>query len=207
LALNRTAWFIALISLVVVCQAAEKPPGRTDQAGKHPALRVVPFDGDRAVNDLHIQSAARAVVEVRDLKERPVPGAEVTFELPASGPGAFFSDHGTMQRAVTNSRGQAATTGMLTNGVAGQFLIHVTAVSNGATGSAAIVQTNSAVPVKPTVSNGSKKWKWGVVAAIGAGAVAGIALALGSHGSSAAAASPSTSIVITPGPIVVGGPR
>jgi hypothetical protein len=163
------------------------------------------LDGENAINDLHAKTVAGAVVEVRDAFDRPVSDAEVIFELPATGPGGSFSDNGTLQHAVTNSRGQAAMTGMVAGKEPGRFAIRVTAQLDDKTGNATIHQMNSAVPVKQSVlSHSSNRWKW-IAATAAGGATAGALLILTSgHGSTPPVP---TTVTFTPGPIVVTGPK
>ncbi|MBL8237975.1 MAG: hypothetical protein JNM66_11180, partial [Bryobacterales bacterium] len=51
------------------------------------SLRVLVLEGANAINSIPNRSATFPVVEVRDENDLPVEGAEVVFELPATGPG------------------------------------------------------------------------------------------------------------------------
>jgi hypothetical protein len=186
-------------------QSAPSHPRMDTGTQPRAQLTIVVLDGENAINDLHANTVAGAVVEVRDTFDRPVPDAEVTFELPANGPGGFFGDDATLEHAVTNARGQAAMTGMVAGKEAGRFAIRVTAQLDGKTGGATIHQMNSAVPVKQSVvSHSSHRWKWIAVTAAG-GATAGALLILTSgHGS---APPIPTTVTFTPGPITVTGPK
>jgi hypothetical protein len=200
-------WVVILLMTSATELVAGARPGSSDGVpDKLGKLKIVPLDGNGAVNDIKRNTAAQVVVEVRDDSDRPVSGASVSFELPTSGPSGTFPDQSTIQHVVSNTRGQAGTTGMVPNGVAGRFVIRVTAALNDISGSATITQINSAIPLQtPTVAQPrSRPWKWLALTGAGAAGV-GIALARRSGGSSNTPAA--ISIVITPGPVTVGGPR
>jgi len=203
---NRIVLSTAVITnFLAGAQSAPSHPRMDSVAQPQAQLTIVVLDGENAINDLHANTVAGAVVEVRDTFDRPVPDVDVTFELPANGPGGFFGDDRTLEHAVTNARGQAAMTGMVAAKDAGRFAIRVTAQMDGKTGGATIHQMNSAVPVKQSVvSHSSHRWKWIAVTAAG-GATAGALLILTSgHGS---APPIPTTVTFTPGPITVTGPK
>ena len=53
-------------------------------------IRVVECDG--AINSIRFHRAHDPAVQVLDIAGQPVPGATVTFLLPANGPSAIFED-------------------------------------------------------------------------------------------------------------------
>ncbi len=207
--LTYSAWIAASVLLAGALAAQEPTSPANKQPGRQPTLKIVPLDGDGAVNDLLHHTASRVVVEVRDRNERPIPGADVTFELPETGPGGSFPADTKVQKVVTNSHGQATTTGLTPNETTGRFLIQVAAMANGVTARGSVTQINSTAPPKKSAmaAKSSKKWTWVALAALGGGAAAGLGLALGSSGHSGSVAAANPSIVISPGTVTVGGPR
>ena len=136
-------------------------------------LRIIPLEGNSAVNHIPTRRATAPVVEVRDANERAVEGAEVTFKLPETGPGGSFENGAKTQSTVTDFRGQAAAKPYTINDIPGSFTIEVFATYKNSAGSLAILQTNSealsAFRSEPR-RGGKAKWIWlGVTAAAGAG--------------------------------------
>src|SRR6185503_21069676 len=78
------------------------------------ALKIVVIEGEGAKNNIRQRLAAQPVVEVRDEADKPVPGAEVVFQLPAAGAGGVFNGWMRTQTVKTNAQGQAAATGFTT---------------------------------------------------------------------------------------------
>jgi hypothetical protein len=153
------------------------------------------------------------VVEVRDENDRPIENAEVTFRLPPSGPGGSFPGQKFSRTVRTNPQGQAALTGFTPNHELGDFGITVTATYGTLMGRATIHQTNEArvnsaagTRINGGFLNKWGKWKWIIAAGLTAGAVVGIVLATRGGSSTAASSSPTT-VIISPGPIVIGAPQ
>jgi hypothetical protein len=163
-----------------------------------PGLRIIPLEGNNAVNSIPILTVTPPVVEVRDENERPVEGAAVTFKLPSSGPGATFGQSGTAQTGITDARGQVGVTGYTMNKQPGRFLIEVTAAHEGRAGRVLMTQINSLDKLPPGIAGRSGgKLKWillGVAAGVGAGVY------FGTRGSTGP-------ISVGTGPVVIGGPR
>jgi hypothetical protein len=176
---------------------------KTVPAGR--ALKVVVLDGDGAVNYLPSGNAVPPVVEVRDENDMPVEGAEVTFELPGSGPSGMFESGGRTHTVRTDARGQVGAGAIHINNIAGRLPIKVSAAYNGLMASSLVVQTSSSTPGRVTGagnkpgSGWSKKKIYIVVGCAAAAALAGGIYALG-HGA------PPT-ISVTPGPPVFSSPR
>jgi hypothetical protein len=166
-------------------------------------LRIGILEGQKVINSLATKAAISPVVQVFDSLEHPVEGAEVTFEVPPSGPGGIFSNQQNIISTRTDVRGQA-TAAFTPNSTPGSFTIKVTASAGGQSAEARIVQTNDskamfAGPVPPPRA-WYKSWKWWAV--IGGGAGAGIAAALVLGGRN-----DTPTINISPGTVVIGGPR
>jgi hypothetical protein len=182
------------------------------QGAGNQALTIVPLDGQGAVNNIKTGTVTLPIVEVRDASLKPVAGADVVFHLPAEGPGGTFAAGGTEGRAKTNATGQARAPEFVPNKREGQFFIEVTAQIADRAGSTRIAQSNfvNPPPVKAAKSN-STLWK--IVGIAGGGAIT-VGLIMLSRGGDnhdtvvvPAGGSKSTTIVINPGSITVGGPR
>jgi hypothetical protein len=162
------------------------------------SLRILPLEGDGAVNHLPTESVVVPAIAVHNDDEMPVEGVTVVFQLPASGPGGFFPDNQLSLVTVTNSRGQAIARGFRANAQPGRFPIRVTASFQDLTTSYVITQTNSRKEGSEMMSRGSRKWLWIAVAG-GAVGAAGAVIGLRANSSPRISAS-----VI--GPIAIGAP-
>lgn len=101
-------------------------------------LRIVVLEGEGAVNIIQQKTAVRALVEVRDQNNLPVPAASVTFAVTGKG-GATVAGSQTVTVA-TNAAGQASLTGM-TPASSGGLQISVNASFNGLSAATTITQT------------------------------------------------------------------
>ena len=197
------------LSLIVAvsCQAQQVSGPKSDlvQSG---GLKIVVVQGDGAENNLRTRSATQPVVEVRDDGDKPVPGAEVVFQLPPAGPGGVFNGWMRTQTARTGPEGRAQTNGFAPNEEEGRFNIRVTATSGTKTSNAIIAQTNT----RGTGSGGgpkakSRKTMWTIIAIVGVAGLTGGIIAATRGGSSTADTVVTVPVTISPGPITVGGPR
>jgi len=172
-------------------------------------LKVVALAGNGEANDLERRVMAPLVVEVLDLQDRPIEGAEVVFRFPLRGPSAVFADQKSVKSVRTNGQGEAAATGWMANNEVGSFQVHVTATYGNQMGETIISVANAErVPdaelrrLGKSKSLWSSKWfKIGLIAG-GAGLAAGIVLATRGGGGSAS----TTTITVSPGSPSVGGP-
>ena len=190
-------WVIFVTFLTVAAIGRAQTPGV--------ALRVL--EGDRAINSIKLRRGHDPVVQVVDASGEPVAGASVTFLLPASGPGASFTDGGLSLTVQSDRRGMAAARGLKPNRLEGQFRIRASTSWGGESASATILQTNA----EPLAKSSNSKWV--VIAIVIGGAAAGGAVAA-SHGSKSAAATPPVGSVgstgsstIVPGAPSFGPPR
>ena len=142
-------------------------------------------EGEGAINNVRAHTAHDPVVEIRDRAGALVPGATVTFQLPAVGTGGIFPGTGSSLVTQTDEHGQAAARGLRPNTLSGPFEIRVTASFQGQSASAVINQTN-AIPAE--AKSAKKYWIIGLVA--GAGAVGAFAATHSSKTSTPAAAQP-----------------
>ncbi len=169
-------------------------------------LKIVVVQGEGATNNVRSRTATAPVVEIRDAADKPVAGAEVTFQLPVSGPGGYFNGWLRNQTVRSDANGRAAATGMTPNDEQGRFNIKVTAVEGSRNGSVVVAQSNVAgsgsSSAKSTKNNGW--WKWAAV--IGGAAIAG-GIVAGTRGDDAVTATGPRVVTVSPGVITVGGPR
>ena len=189
----RTKIFLCLLLVI--------PLMAQDQGG----LKIVVLEGEGALNSIKAKSATQPVVEVRDVSDNPVEGAEVTFRLPSSGAGAFFSGYLNYQVARTDNRGRAMASGMTPNDQEGRFNIKVTATQGGKSGSVVIAQTNTANGISSGKRDHGHRTLYIVLGVVAAAAV-GIGVAA-SHSGSGTPAVVTVPVTIAPGPISVGGPH
>ena len=185
-------------------QSQELPPSVKPGGQSTESLQIFILEGNGATNTLVQPMPSMVVVEVRDENSRPVEGADVVFELPATGPGGRFSENQSIRRAKTNSQGQAGVT-FVPNSEMGRFNIKVSATLGNRTGQAVISQTNALRPASAAEKRRfGKLGNWKVL--LIAGGVAGvIAVVLATRGSSSAAAA-SPTITLTPGTPTFGTP-
>jgi hypothetical protein len=192
-----------------VWAAAQKPNDKPSQEAKAPvqeakapagALRILVLEGENAVNNTMVRRGISPVVEVRDANDQPVEGATVVFQLPASGPGGFFSGQQLSKTAGTNLEGQAGAGEFIPNDQVGRFKIHVTATVGDRAGATDILQTNSAHDFGMAVEKKRRLpswWKW---AAIGAGAAVVAIIVVAKTGSS----SSNPTVTINAGGVAIG---
>ena len=204
-------------SLAFILSALMALPGPmcAQQAGAAPAaptqpgdLKIVVLEGEGAKNFTKSRSGINAVVEVRDQADKPVPNAEVVFQLPAAGPGGVYNGWMRTQTTKTDEKGQAGSNGFTPNDQEGRFNIKVTASAGTKSAGAVIAQANiRGAAGDSTMSNGkSNWWKWalGVGAA---GAVIGVVAATRDNNSKTTTTTTPVPVTISPGAVSVGGPR
>jgi len=201
------AW--ALTVLLVPSLSAQGPaPPAALPAG---SLRVLILEGANAVNSIPNRSATFPVVEVRDENDLPVEGAEVVFELPATGPGGTFPNQKNTFSGRTNLQGQVRAP-YLMNALPGAFEINAVATIGTRTGKVTITQEHS-MKTPEELAVKKKRWykDWRIWAVAGGAATAGIIL--GTRGGSSSSTTPTVpvpvppTITITPGGPSIGGPR
>ncbi len=160
-------------------------------------IRVV--DGQGAINNVRTRTARAPVVEVTDAEDKPISGVSVSFQTPATGPGALFGGEHLLV-TQTDSSGRATGRGLIPNAIAGPFEIRVTASYNSEMATASVKQINAS----PSESKSSKKALW-ITLAVGAAAGGAFAAAHGHGGSTAAPAA--TSATLVAGPTTFGPPQ
>ncbi len=178
------------------------PPAQPTTDG----LKIVIIKGANSTNIILRKFAEQPVVEIRDTDDKPVAGAEVIFQVPWTGPGAAFDDWLRALVVRTGPDGRAATRGLAPNNEEGQFNIKVMANYQGKSAVAVIPQTNVLGKRNQTAaSSNSHKTLWITLAVLGAGAIAGGAVAANRGGGSPAAVL--NPVVISSGGITVAGPK
>ena len=197
----------ALYLLASCLLAASTASAQQNQlvAQQKDTLTISVVEGEGGRNSIRARTAVAPVVEVKDAAGKPVPGAEVVFQLPAVGPSGAFNGWLKTQTVRADAEGRARASGYAPNTEAGRFNIKVTATSGSNTGSAVIAQVNTDNGTAAS-GNGNRGWvKW--VAILGGAAVAGgIAAAVTGDDDSPAAAA-RTPVGLTAGAVTVGGPR
>jgi hypothetical protein len=206
--LSRWAEFLLITLTPFLAATQPNPlPAQSPDGQSTESLQIFILEGNGATNSLVQPMPSMVVVEVRDENSRPVEGAEVVFELPATGPGGRFSEDQSVRMARTNSQGQAGVT-FVPNSVMGRFNIKVSATLGNRRGQAAISQSNA---LRPASSSAEKRragkllnWK---VLLIASGVVGVVVVVLATRGgSSSARAAPPPTITLTPGTPTFGTP-
>jgi hypothetical protein len=201
----RSDWIaVALIPLLLWPSGAfaGQQPG-TVASGE--GLKIVAVEGEGNKNNIRQRSAGGIAVKVTDNADSPVSGAEVTFQVPPSGPSGRFYDWLQTQTVKTNAEGIARVSGLTPNDESGPWHMRVLVQQGVRSGQLLIPQNN--VLGEGSTSNGkSRKKMWIAIGVIGVAAaiVAGVAA---SGGDSAEAVAGKRPVVIAPGTVTVGGPR
>jgi hypothetical protein len=187
-----------LLVWAVACLLACGPlAGQQQLPGQR--LRIIPLEGNNAINYIPILTITPPVVEVRDENERPVEGATVTFTAPPqTGPSATFGGS-TSFTGTTDQRGQVGVTGYAINGKPGKFAIDITAVHEGRAGKLLMIQTNSIDKLPQEIGRKGGKLKW-VLLSVAVAAGAGLGVYFGTRNTTGP-------ISVGAGPVVIGGPR
>lgn len=193
--------------LALSCQAQQVSGPKSDLVQAQPGgLKIVVVQGEGAENNLRTRNTTQPVVEVRDDGDKPVPGAEVVFQLPPAGPGGVFNGWMRTQTARTGPEGRAQTNGFMPNEEEGRFNIRVTATSGTKTSNAVIAQSNTRGTGEGHQAK-SRKTMWTVIAIVGVAALTGGIIAAKRGDDKAADTAIFVPVTITPGPVTVGGPR
>ena len=183
-------------------------PSTAPRATLADRLRVIVLQGQGATHEAARGLAALTVVEVRDENDKPVEGAVVTFRIPQNSQAGSFAGGRLSNTGRTNSQGQVGMTGFIPSQQPGTFDIAVTAVFGNLTGQAKISQ-RTVESFLPTVKAKTfwQKWKWPII--IGAGVAIGGGVWAGTRGGSGGTSSPAPppTIIVSPGPPVIGGPQ
>jgi hypothetical protein len=167
-------------------------------------LKIVVVQGEDNRNNIRLRSAGGIAVKVMDDTEKPVPGAEVTFQVPSSGPSGRFYDWLQTQTVKTDPEGIARVSGLTPNDEAGKWHLRVLAQQGVRSGQLLIPQTN--VMGEGASANGGSRKKMWILIGVGVAAAVGIGIAAASGGDSGTVTS-RRPVVIAPGPVTVGGPR
>jgi hypothetical protein len=187
-----------LLTGTTSAQAISDKPTSPAQTGER--LNLVVLQGLDAVNDVRTPTTTMLVVEVRDENYRPLEGATVEFELPATGPSGSFEGGVRVKKAMTNAQGQAFTA-FEPNPAASRFSIQARATFGTRTGMVTIMY-----PPKPTQSRMwiSRHKTLAIVIAVGAAGAAAAILATRGRASSP---SSTPTVTITSGIPTFGSPQ
>jgi len=170
-------------------------------------IRVV--EGEGIVYTVGSRATRGVTVEVTDAAGRPVDGAAVRFELPASGPTGTFPSGERTTSMTSGADGRAEAWGMQWNRVAGGMELRITASKNGATGSSQVSLALTSAPIAVDVAGQSprhsRKKLWIALAVTGAAGVAILGMA-GKSSTAASGAAPVNSPQIGSPSITIGRP-
>lgn len=185
-------------------------------------LQIQVIEGEGGIYSPGGRSNRPLVVEVTDETGRPVAGAAVNFHLPEDGPSGTFGNGLRTDVVLTDERGRATLRVMQVNRTPGRFEIRITASkeqataglvsfqyivdpSTGIASAGAGASRAGATSRAPASSSGHSHKKLAIIlAAVGAGAAAGV-LAGHSGGSGPAAATTPTNAT-SPIPPSIGAP-
>ncbi len=188
------------------------PPSLAAQAGNtgQPSDIVIrTLQGEGTIHAVGARSGAVLTIEVTDQAGIPVPGAVVSFLMPADGPRGTFSNGFTADVVITGDDGRASIKGVQWNKNPGPFAIRVTAAKGGARASASVPMElagrgDSRVPRDTARAGRSRTKILLLVAGAAAGSVAaGLLVAKKSNPASPSGASLSLGAPT----ITVGGPQ
>jgi hypothetical protein len=113
---------VFVLALICACSTADLLAGRQIRPS---AFHIAIIDGEGALNNIEGRVAREPIVQVEDENHKPVVGAYVAFDTPATGPGALFANGSTHFVATTDASGRAFARGLSNNGQPGQFPIQV----------------------------------------------------------------------------------
>ena len=203
MSLRSNRWIaIGLVPLLLWPTAllAQQPAGASNEG-----LKLVVVQGEDARNNIRMRSGSEVAVKVLDEAEKPVSGAEVVFQVPASGPSGRFYDWLQTQTVKTNAEGVARARGLTPNEQTGQWHMRVLAQHGVKSGQVMVAQNN--VIGEGTTANGGKSRKklWIVVGVVAVAAI--VAAVVASGGDDAATTADRRPVIVAPGTISVGGPR
>ncbi len=185
------------------------PAGLAAQGGLE--VRIVQSSGP--VHILGSRSASALTVAVADTTGSPVPGAAVSFQLPASGPCGVFHNGLTTDVAVTGADGRASASAVRWNRIPGPCDIRVTAAKGGLRASVlsphrllASFTESTGAGAAISVGRSRRKIVLILAAVAAASATAGLAVA---RRTSAGSGSPPSGVGLSVGTptITVGGPQ
>ena len=197
---------LLLLPSVLLAQA---PSGREPGALQ---IRIAQSSGP--VHILGTRSASALTVLVTGEGGNPVPGAAVSFQLPASGPGGAFGNGLTTDVAITGADGRASASGVRWNRIPGACDIRVTAAKGGLRASIvsphrllASVTESPGAPAAVSMARSRRKIVL-IVAGVAAGSVvAGLAVGRKTSAGSSLASSSGVSLSVGTPTITVGGPK
>lgn len=170
-------------------------------------LQVTVMKGEGSFNDVRRHLGHRPVVHVTDEMNNPVPGAQVTFLMPAIGPSGRFADGSRQCTVAADAQGVAEAAEFTPNYEEGRLSIKVSATYQGKTGSAVVSQSNTAAGGYSLETKGSSgRGKKLAILVIAVGGAVGAALAF-RGGNSSPSSAPPPAVTLTPGTISVGSPH
>lgn len=198
--------FLSVV-LCLLLGATQTATSQTPVANAPAILEIRIVEGEGAVYPIGSRATRGITVLVTDETGRPVPGATVSFTLPAGGSSGLFGSGAGTEIVTTQADGHAAIWGMQWNRIPGPFEIRITAVKGQARAGTICSGYLSDAPAAPgrarTAMSSSKepggghKWLW-IGLAVGGAAAAGVVGLAARSSNNAAAASASTLTIGAP---------
>jgi hypothetical protein len=201
----RSDWIAAALIPLLLWPSGSFAGQQPGTVASGEGLKIVVVEGEGNKNNIRLRSAGGIAVKVTDEAEKPVPGAEVTFQVPSAGPSGRFYDWLQTQTVKTNTEGVARVSGFTPNQETGQWHMRVLAQHGVRSGQAMIPQNN--VVGEGASSGTSRKKMWIAIGVIGLAAAIAGGVAAASGGDSTDAVTGRRPVVIAPGTVTVGGPR
>ena len=195
---------IAIMLLPALILASVAPNLALAQEAIPAQLNIVVVEGEGALNNIRQRVVRETIVKVEDENHKPIAGVALTFTLPNQGASGVFANGSRTFTVLSDPNGQAIAR-FTPNKVTGQLEMRVNASHQGRTASTKITQSNALVGAVAGTAVSLKLIA--ILAAVGAGAIAGgVYAATRDNGSNSA--TPATGpIAVTPGSPVVGPPR
>jgi hypothetical protein len=109
-------------------------------------LRVELKESEKLVHPAGERTAVPILVTVFDERDRPVPGAVVSFSAPEDGPSARFVNGASSAQVLADDRGEAQVLAMRSGNSWGDYTIRIAASFEGKTGRADASQFNERPP-------------------------------------------------------------
>jgi hypothetical protein len=132
---------VVWLPILLLLDASWPAPADAQQADG-PKIEIVIVQGEGAINNIKLGVKPDPVVLIQDENQKPVPGATVTFFLPAEGPSGLFPNQSRILTLFSDDKGKAMARGIRLNPDIGLMRIRVTASLFSQTASALITETN-----------------------------------------------------------------
>ena len=147
-------------------------------------LHIVVLQGEGTTSNIRQRASTEPLIRVEDEKQNPVSGAVAVFTLPTEGATGEFSNGSKTLTVTTDSRGQAAATGLKMNSIPGKVPLFVSVSYRGLSSRTIMNLFSVATPGAKIGDSGGHGKLIAILAIIGAGAAGGAVAATHKSGSS-----------------------